>query len=371
VPSSGGYRAPAPGRDGTKRRRLREERRSRLPIAGRRSEIGAMRERRWQRMTDVFEQQVAAADQEAAALARTIEAGDRPRSLAIAGCLRAVIDRLDRTAVLIVMTRTGPAEHRAVSSELRAIHDRAQPLLAHPLLAGAGAHPRRFIARLPPEPLAHLRVGPGGTIDASGAVIAELALGPADLSQARLAGATLRDLDAHGANLDRALAAMARLSNVRLSASSARRANLRSCLATDCDFTCASLQATQWHDATALRCCFIGASLKDLCAERATFIDCDFRGADLGIGHPGARAAMAGARFLRCDLRWTSWGGRALAGISFVGCKLHGVRGRPNPWGMIVTEADLSFHGDGSIIGDAREVRALWEAAGATPVSAP
>lgn len=313
---------------------------------------------------DVFEEQLAAADEQVAALARALERGQRSASIAMAACLRSTIDRLERAAVLIVMARAeAPGRGRAAVAAVAAIHGRARSLLSRARPARGGAiEVRRFAARSGWEPLARYRSDPGGIVDASGQLLVGLALQGADLARARLTGATLRDVIAHGANLDRAIAIEARLVRVDLAASSMRAANLRACLAEDCDFTRACLQGARWHGATALRCSFAGAALADLGADRAAFIGCDLRGADLAARGPGPRATMAGAQFIRCDLRWTSWDHRDLTGVQFVDCKLHGVHGGPRAEGAIIRAPDLSIAGDRSRVGCRQDVLALWAA---------
>lgn len=167
-------------------------------------------------MNEVFEQLLAAANEEAAALARTIEERNSAATIASASCLLTTIDRLERAAVLLVITSSSPARQHAVASALDAFHARTQPLLARTPGNRTGLDLRRFVARVPPEPLGQFRSVAGGIIDASGALISGMTLGQADLSLARLADATLRDVDAQGANLDRAIAIEARLRNVRL-----------------------------------------------------------------------------------------------------------------------------------------------------------
>ena len=137
--------------------------------------------------------------------------------------------------------------------------------------------------------------------------------------------------DARGAILDGATAASARLSRVNLAGASMRGMDLQAAIARDCDLSDANLTRVRWHGGAAIRCSFAGAELLDLAADRTVFLDCDLQGADLSAGEQGARATLAGAQFLRCDLRWSRWEHRALAGVRFVGCQLHGMLGVPRP----------------------------------------
>jgi uncharacterized protein YjbI with pentapeptide repeats len=138
--------------------------------------------------------------------------------------------------------------------------------------------------------------------------------------------------------------------------------DLQATIARGCDLSDADLSGARWHGGTAVRCSFDGAELMDLGADRAVFLDCDLQGVDLSVDEPGARATMAGAQFLRCDLRWTRWENRTLAGVRFVGCRLHGVMGAPNFEGVVIDDPDLSPEGDGSQPGSLDEVLALWDA---------
>ena len=87
-----------------------------------------------------------------------------------------------------------------------------------------------------------------------------------------------------------------------------------------CDLSRANLEGTSWHRATLAHCVLRGAALIDARIEQAVFSDCDLRGADLAIARSPNVATLAGARFVRCDLRDTRWEGRELGGAAFVDC---------------------------------------------------
>jgi uncharacterized protein YjbI with pentapeptide repeats len=125
----------------------------------------------------------------------------------------------------------------------------------------------------------------------------------------------------------------------------------------DCDLTCANLERTTWYGAQILRCAAASAILLDARLGLATFVDCDLRDADFqAMQHADAKGAV----FLRCDLRNSQWHGRTLDGVSFVDCKLHGVRGAPDLEGAAIERPDLSAAGDGSHISTRAEVIGLW-----------
>jgi uncharacterized protein YjbI with pentapeptide repeats len=345
----------------------------------------------------VFDCLLLAALEQTATLEERIR--DPARSRALGTCLRRTIDRLDRVAVLSVVR--APAgwnvvPQRSIAAKLDALHGRADPLLARLRLDGEiGA--RRFATHLAGlDPLAPFRSGPSATVDVSekvitgvamldalryraedggpiappAALIAAVTLRDADLRLAQLSMARLLDLDARGASLDGAVAIEARLSRVNLAGASMQGANLQAVLARDCDFADANLAYARWHGGTAVRCSFDGAELWDLSADRAVFLDCNLQGADLAVGNLGARVTMEGAQFLRCDLRWSRWENRTLAGVRFVDCKLYGVLGVPHFDGVIIDRPDLSVDGDGSWTGSLEDVLALWRGApiGAMPL---
>lgn len=335
------------------------------------------------RIETVFERLLVAVHEQTAALEACIH--DPGRSRALGACLRDTMDRLDRVAVLIVV-RAAPGwnvtPQRSIVAKLDALHGRAEPLLAH-VRHGAESETRRFATRLAAlDPLASVRSGPDGIVDVSEKVVTGAALryraegGPIARSEALLADVTLRDadlrlallsrarlldLDARGVSLDGATGSEARLVRVNLAGASMQGTNLQAVLARDCDFSGANLADARWDGATAVRCSFGGAVLADFSADGAVFLDCDFQGADLTVGELDARVTMAGAQFLRCDLRRSRWCNRTLAGVRFIRCKLHGVLGPAHFDGVIIDQPDLSMGGDGAWVGSLEEVLTLWE----------
>jgi hypothetical protein len=127
-----------------------------------------------------------------------------------------------------------------------------------------------------------------------------------------------------------------------------------------CDFARANLRRTSWRGAKLIACTMSGALLADSVLVGAEFVDCDLRSVDLSASKLGAAASMFGARFMRCDLRWTSWRGRDLSGVELVGCKVFGVFGAPTIFDAEIVAPDLSPRGDGTKIGVAEDLLRRW-----------
>jgi uncharacterized protein YjbI with pentapeptide repeats len=93
--------------------------------------------------------------------------------------------------------------------------------------------------------------------------------------------------------------------------------------------------------------------------DGARFQRCDLRDVRLQPKHPRIDASSRGAVFERCDFRDADFTGRNLAGAVFVACKFGGAHGTPaTTEGWTVDGADLSEGGDGSRLGDARDLLA-------------
>jgi uncharacterized protein YjbI with pentapeptide repeats len=94
---------------------------------------------------------------------------------------------------------------------------------------------------------------------------------------------------------------------------------------THVDFSEGNLERTSWSGATAEFCAFDDAVLSCARFDGAAFTDCSFRGARFQFEAWPFRAAMAGARFVRCDLRGTGFEEQDLAGVELVACRLDGL----------------------------------------------
>jgi len=232
---------------------------------------------------------------------------------------------------------------------------------------------QRWLASEPPQPLQAI----GGLVDRiaarrrrrSAGIVAEhanlvdLDLDGLELSRILLRGAILSDLTARRAACDAADARSTRWLRCRLDDSSLAVAVFSGSTLEHCDLSRANLEGTSWHRATVAHGVLPRASLADARLDRAVFSDCDLRGADLRLVRQPAVASLAGARFVRCDLRDTSWAGRELGGATFVDCKLFGAHGAPALTGVMIEAPDVSCQGDGSQIGTQREVVAGWRTA--------
>jgi uncharacterized protein YjbI with pentapeptide repeats len=130
-----------------------------------------------------------------------------------------------------------------------------------------------------------------------------------------------------------------------------------------CDLSRADLAGASWHRAALTHCALRRANLVDARLDRAVVSDCDLRGADLAIVRSPHVATLAGARFVRCDLRDTHWRGRELGGATFIDCKLFGARGGPAVAGVVIERPDLSRLGDGSRIATQGDAIADWSPA--------
>ena len=85
------------------------------------------------------------------------------------------------------------------------------------------------------------------------------------------------------------------------------------------------LEGASFHLASLSHTSLRGARLIDTRLDGATFTDCNLRGAELSVSRssPVASqvASLAGARFIRCDLRDACWDGRELLGAQFIDCQ--------------------------------------------------
>lgn len=234
---------------------------------------------------------------------------DDDRAAVASGRLRWAIG----SARQLLGAATGP-RGRAHAEELCRIANRAQ----------------RWLVEEPPRSLPALGLiidrlalrRRGVAIDARHASLADLDLDDLDLSRIELHGANLLEISARRAALFAADASSTRWQRCQLEACSLVMAVLCGSALERCDLSRANLIATSWHRAVVSGCALVHATLIDARLDRALFCDCDLRGADLRIQRSPEVATLAGAHFIRCDLRDTNWAGRELAGATFVDCKL-------------------------------------------------
>lgn len=244
-----------------------------------------------------------------------------------------------------------------LAHQLDRIANRAQRWLA-------GEPPRslREIARLVERRSA--RYGPRiAAIHADHAALVDLDLDDLDLARISLRGAKLTEVSLRRAACTAADATGSRWQRCRLDRAALAMAVLTDARLARCDLSRAGLAGTSWHRATLVHCALRRATLIDARLDRAVFTDCDLRGADLAIVRSPHVATLAGARFVRCDLRDTHWRGRELGGATFVDCKLFGARGGPALAGVVIERPDLSRLGDGSQIATQSDAVADWSPA--------
>jgi uncharacterized protein YjbI with pentapeptide repeats len=197
-------------------------------------------------------------------------------------------------------------------------------------------------------------------IHADHAALVDLDLDDLDLARISLRGAKLTEVSLRRAACTAADASASRWQRCRLDRAALAMAVLTDARLASCDLSRAGLAGTSWHRATLAHCALRRATLIDARLDRAVFTDCDLRGADLAIVRSPHVATLAGARFVRCDLRDTHWRGRELGGATFVDCKLFGARGGPALAGVVIERPDLSPLGDGSQIATQSDAVADW-----------
>jgi uncharacterized protein YjbI with pentapeptide repeats len=157
-------------------------------------------------------------------------------------------------------------------------------------------------------------------IAADHAALVELDLDDLELTRISLRGATLTEVTLRRARCSAADASDSRWQRCDLERADLSMAVLAGAQLARCGFARADLSGTSWHRAVVARCGLARAELVDARLDRAVFTDCDLRGADLSIARSPHVDSLAGAQFVRCDLRDTRWRGRDLSGATFVDC---------------------------------------------------
>ncbi|HTE56517.1 MAG TPA: pentapeptide repeat-containing protein [Kofleriaceae bacterium] len=126
-------------------------------------------------------------------------------------------------------------------------------------------------------------------------------------------------------------------------------------------FEGANLERSTWANANVTAASFDNANLGNAWLDAGRFRGCTFRKADFRLITQGIRCTTRGSVFEDCDLRFTRWDGRDLSGATFVRCKLAGISGIPAALANVrIEDPDLSADGNGSDIGGADDVLALW-----------
>jgi uncharacterized protein YjbI with pentapeptide repeats len=247
--------------------------------------------------------------------------------------------------------------HAGLAYQLDRIANRAQRWLVD-------EPPRslREIARLVDRRSAQ-QPSPTAAIRADHAALVDLDLDDLDLARISLRGAVLTEVSLRRAACTAADATASRWQRCRLDRVGLAMAVLADARLVHCDLSRADLAGASWHRAALTHCALRRANLVDARLDRAVVSDCDLRGADLAIVRSPDVATLAGARFVRCDLRDTHWRGRELGGATFVDCKLFGARGGPAVAGVVIERPDLSRLGDGSRIATQGDAIADWSPA--------
>jgi uncharacterized protein YjbI with pentapeptide repeats len=211
---------------------------------------------------------------------------------------------------------------------------------------------RRLLGELR-EPLMGSRA-----IDASKTLLIALDLDHLLLTQTTFRGSTVACVSARHARLELADATGARIVRCSFEGAAMRLSAFNDAKLEECDFTRANLEGTTWKHARVRRLTAIGAVFWDAHLEGASFVDCDLRDADFQALQG---ASSVGLEFVRCDLRGTIWSERDLAGASFIGCRMYGIRGRAT--GLehaAIEEADLSPDARGARLSAHAEVVDSW-----------
>lgn len=189
----------------------------------------------------------------------------------------------------------------------------------------------------------------------SSVVLDKVTLDLANLSYAQLQFAELTKVSAREAQWNHAGLVESTLQGCDFSGAEMTSALLHHSTIENCDFSGAILAHTSFRKAEVTRSTFVSANLTDARLHEAVFTDCDLRGAKLGIA-PGGDPPIEDATFIRCDLRDTDWRGRRLVRVHLVDCKLAGAHGAPVFEDAVIVRPDLSSSGDGTQIGDERDV---------------
>ncbi|MCW5803933.1 MAG: pentapeptide repeat-containing protein [Deltaproteobacteria bacterium] len=268
----------------------------------------------------------------------------------------AILMAASRLRIAVDMLRSTPATPAQLIA-LREVRSEVSPLLAlapsmlHGLLAV-----RQLLARVNVTSLDGCRRTRGGPVDIGGQLLEVITVEERDLTNAVLANACLRDVNLDEATLDGADASRVLLARVRLGAGSAQRIQLEDSFLEGCYLASANLTRSEWNGSTVCGSIFDGATMTDSRLDDAVFMGCSLRGVDFSSIHrePGTR--IVGARFVRCDLRESTWWGRTFDRVNIIDCKVSGLAGITSLQGLTIERPDLSLSGDGSRIGRAQDV---------------
>jgi uncharacterized protein YjbI with pentapeptide repeats len=291
--------------------------------------------------------------------------------------------RREVLGLVIALQRDDAGELALAELRLRSALSRLEELIASTLQAGdveayerlrhlANLHlPSSPGVQLTPEQLpvviAKVRAeSPLASVNADGLVLCDLDLDDIVLRSMTLRGATITCVDARGADLSNVLAMQARISISCFDSASLATAFLDGANIWDTDFNMADLTCSSWRTALVVGCVFNHAVMASTTLTGAGFETCSFLNASFrrpwGV-HP---EGMAGTRFAGCDLRLTDWSGCDVSGVTFVDCKMRGMRGMVRGLELakierpIVGDVDTAADTNTEKVGTRDDVLRMW-----------
>lgn len=200
-----------------------------------------------------------------------------------------------------------------------------------------------------------------GAAELTGVRLVDADFVEADLAYAHLDDSELDNVELSGANLTSVSLRGATIKTGSFAAAAMALAKLEDAVVEGAGFEGADLDRSQWQTARVEGARFDDARFGNAALDGATFVRCSFVAADFGPTTASPAATTMGALFEDCDLRETSWDGRDLSGAKFVKCRMAGVSGAPASLeGVVIELPDLSEDGDGSDVGEAADVLAMW-----------
>jgi uncharacterized protein YjbI with pentapeptide repeats len=258
---------------------------------------------------------------------------------------------------------------------------RAQHVAVHERIVSAWEAPERVridreLLRVHKAWLGAERTGPGrlvfrnkrlagqriGAVNLGGARFEACNLDEVELSMAMCHGIELVACEVNAANLHMSEFDEGLLENCRLRSSSLALGRMRRARVQGGDWSNAHCDRLHLTDSRLTGVRLARLRLISAPLDGAVFTDCDFREANLGVNPQFAdKATTTKTRFVGCDFRGANFAGRRLQDTVFERCRFHGVHGAPKIEGpLTIIAPDLSEAGDGSEVGDAADVRALW-----------
>lgn len=187
-----------------------------------------------------------------------------------------------------------------------------------------------------------------------------------DFNNTHVNSAEFRWCDMSESNLHMAWLQKAKLDACQLDASRLTLVRLDGASVSGCTFDEAALARASLVDGKYAQCSFRKAAMVDIKIANSRFRQCSFQEADFSRHAPLSKLGRAdGSIFERCDFRGADFTGLRIDDCTFVDCKFGGAKGRPELGdGIEVRGADLSIHGDGSVLVEGDAFLAQWNTAG-------